>query len=132
MQCGLKYTGIHIQTRQDNELFLVLEKVITGKISSVLGDRFAKSDETKKILYIDTLILFGWAMSQSLSFDEIKIDKDEEIKVTISFPDISDLASSFEYDFSKPDNMKQKTKSFLFSPNIKLVLKISLLIIRTI
>ena len=63
-QCGLKYTGINLQTLQDKDVILLLENNIRGGISSVMGDRYIKSDENKKILYIDANILYGLSMSQ--------------------------------------------------------------------
>ena len=47
-QCGLKYTGINLQTLQDKEMILLLENNIRGGISSVMGDRYIKSDKNKK------------------------------------------------------------------------------------
>ena len=38
-ECGLKYTGINLQTLQDKDLILTLENNIRGGISSVMGDR---------------------------------------------------------------------------------------------
>ena len=46
-QCGLKYTGINLQTLQDNDMILLSENNIRGDISSVMGDRYVKSDEIK-------------------------------------------------------------------------------------
>ena len=40
-----------------------------------MGDRYVKSDENKKILYIDANNFYGWAMSQYLPYDDIKFDK---------------------------------------------------------
>ena len=37
-QCGLKYTGINLQTLQDKDMILLLENNIRGGISSVMGD----------------------------------------------------------------------------------------------
>ena len=48
-QCVLKYTGINLQTLQDKVLILTLENIISGGISSVMGDKYVKSDENKKI-----------------------------------------------------------------------------------
>ena len=48
-QCGLKYTGINLQTLQDKDMILLLENNIRGGISSVMGDRYVISDENKKI-----------------------------------------------------------------------------------
>ena len=36
-QCGLKYTGINLQTLQDKEMILLLENNKRGGVSSVLG-----------------------------------------------------------------------------------------------
>ena len=54
--CGLKYTGIILQTLQDKDMILMIENNIRGGISYVMGDRYVKSDENKKILYIDVNI----------------------------------------------------------------------------
>ena len=57
-QCGLKFTGITLQTLQDKDLNLALENNIRGGISSVMGDRYVKSDENKKrwIIWIQLII----------------------------------------------------------------------------
>ena len=47
--CGLKYTDIRLQTLQDKDMILLLENNIRGVISSVMGDRYVKSSDTKKI-----------------------------------------------------------------------------------
>ena len=44
-QCGLKYTGMNLQTLQDEDMVFLLENNIRGGISSVMGDRYIKSDE---------------------------------------------------------------------------------------
>ena len=38
-QCGLKYTGINLQTLQDKDMILLFENNICGGISSILSDR---------------------------------------------------------------------------------------------
>ena len=51
-QWGLKYTGINLQTLQDQDLILTIEIIIRGCMSSVMGDRYVKSDKNKKdIIY---------------------------------------------------------------------------------
>ena len=52
-QYALKYSDIKLQTLKDKDLILLLENIIRGGISSVMGDRYVKSDENKKILYMD-------------------------------------------------------------------------------
>ena len=46
-QSGLKFIDIKLQTLQDEELILTLEKSIRGGISSVMGDRYVVSDDNK-------------------------------------------------------------------------------------
>ena len=65
-----KYTANNSQTLQDEDLILKLETKIRGGLSSVLGDKYVKSSENKKLLYIDANNLYGWARSQMLPYDE--------------------------------------------------------------
>ena len=74
-QCGLKYTGINLQTLQDKDLILTLENNIRVGISSVMGDRYVKSDENKKILHVGADVLYGHSMSETLHYYEIKFDE---------------------------------------------------------
>ena len=41
-QYGLNYTNIRLQTLQDKDLILLLENILRGGISSVMGDRYVK------------------------------------------------------------------------------------------
>ena len=50
-QCGLKYTGINFQTLQDKDMILLLETNTRAGISSVMGDRYVKSDQKKDNIY---------------------------------------------------------------------------------
>ena len=54
-------------------MILLLENNIGGGISSVIGDRYVKSDQNRTILYIDATNLYGHSMSQSLLYDEIEM-----------------------------------------------------------
>ena len=65
-QGALKYTDIKLQTFQDKDLILFLENIIRGGVSSVMGDRYVKSDENEKILYMDATNLYGHSMFQML------------------------------------------------------------------
>ena len=55
-------------------MILLLENKIRGGINSVMGDRFVKPDENKKIFHVDANNLYGWATSEYLPYDEIKFD----------------------------------------------------------
>ena len=118
-QCGLKYTGINLQTLQDKDMILLLENNIRGGISSVMGDRYVKSDENTKILYPDATNLYGHSMSQSLPYDEIKFNNDVELEDILNTPDDSDIGYLIEVDLKYPDNIKEKTKNFPFCPENK-------------
>ena len=118
-QCGLKYTGINLQTLQDNDVILLLENNIRGGISSVMGDRYIKSDDNKKILYIDANNLYGHSMPEPLPCDEIKFDNKVKLEDILNTPDDSDIGYFIEADLTHPDNIKQKTKNFPFAPENK-------------
>ena len=115
-QCGLNYTGINLQTHQDKDMILLLENNIKCGISSVMGSRYVKSDENKKILYVDANNLYGHSMCQPLPYDEIKFDQNVEIEENLNTPDDSDIGYFVENNLIYPDNKKQKTKNFPFAP----------------
>ena len=115
-QCGLKYTGINLQTLQHKDMILLLENNIRGGISSVIGDRYIKSDESKKISYIDANNLYGQSVSEPLPYDEIKFDQNVNLEDIINTPDDSDIGYFVEADLKYPDNIKEKTKNFPFAP----------------
>ena len=115
-QCGLKYTGVNLQTLQDKDMILLLENNIRGGLSSVMGNRYVKSDDNKKILYIDANNLYGHSMSHSLPYDEIKFDNNVKLEDILNTPDDSDIGYFIEVDLNYPDNIKEKTKNFPFAP----------------
>ena len=126
-ECGLKYTGIHLQTLQDKDLILTLENNIRGGKSSIMGDRYVKSDEIKKIIYMDATNLYGHSMNQMLPYDETEMwhghpdlymNWFEEI---LNTPDGSDVGYFVELDLRYPDKIKEKTKSFPFCPENKII-----------
>ena len=104
-QCSLKYTGVNLQTLQDKEMILLLENNIRGGISSVMGDRYIKSDDNKKILYIDANNLYGHSTSESLPYDENKFDNKVKLEDIINTPKDSDIGYLIEVDLKYPDNI---------------------------
>ena len=99
-QCGLKYTGINLQTLQDKDMILLLENIIRGGVSPVMGDRYIKSDDNKKILYIDANNLYGHSMSEPLPYDETKFDRDNKLEDILNTPDDSDIGYFVEVDLN--------------------------------
>ena len=124
-QCALKYTNIKLQTLQDKDLILLIEDGIRGGISGVMGDRYVKSDENKKIIYADATNLYGHSMSQMLPYDEIEMwhgcpDKYWKwLDIILNTPDDSEIGYFLEVNLKYPDNIKQKTKHFPFCPENK-------------
>ena len=124
-QCALKYTDIKLQTLQDKDLILLLENNIRGGISSVMGDRYVKSDENKKIICADANILYGHSMSQFLPYDEIEMWHGHPDKYwkwldkILNTPVDSEIGYFLEVDLKNPDDIKQKTKHFPFFPENK-------------
>ena len=133
-ECGLNYTGINLQTLQDKDLILTLETNIRGGISSVMGDRYVKSDDKKKIFYYDSNNLYGHSMSQPLPYDDIEMwhghpdlfmNKLQEILNTL---DDNDIGYFVEVDLRYPDNIKKKQRIFLFVPKIKILTMLNIMI----
>ena len=115
-QCGLKYTGKNLQSLQYKNMILLLESNIRGGMSSVMGDRYVKSDENKKILYVDATNLYGHSMSQPLLYDEFKFNQNVELEDILNTPDDSDIGYFIEVDLKNLDRIKEKTKNFSFGP----------------
>ena len=63
-QCGLKYTGINIQTLQDKDKIFLLEKNIRAGISSVMGDSYVKSVDNQTFVY--RCLKFIWSLKVSI------------------------------------------------------------------
>ena len=110
-----------MQTLQDKELFLLIENKIGGGISSVMGDRYVKSNENKKILYMDATNSYGHSMSQMLPYDEIEIWQGhpdlymDKIEENLNTPDDSDIGYFIEVYLGYPDNIEEKLKKFPYN-----------------
>ena len=81
---------------------LLLENNLRGGISSLMGDRSIKSDDSKKMLYNGDNNLYGDSMSQMLLYDELLFDvkiKLEDILYTPGDSDIGDFVDIF-FDLS--------------------------------
>ena len=103
-----------LKTLQDKDLILTLENNVRGDISSVMGDRYVRSDENKKILYVDANNLYGQSICQPSPYDEIKIDKSVKLEDISPTPDDSDIGYFIAVDLRYPDNIKETTKTFPF------------------
>ena len=62
-------------------------------------------------MYIDANNWYGCAMSQSLPYDKIKLDKNVKLEDILNTPNDSEIGYFIECDLKYPDN-KEKTKNF--------------------
>ena len=124
-QCALKYTDFKLQTLQDKDLILLLENNIRGGITSVMGDRYVKSDGNNKVIYADATNLYGHSMSQLLPYDKIEMWHGHPDKYLnwldeiLNTPDDNEIGYFLAVDLKYPDNIKEKTKNFPFCPENK-------------
>ena len=84
-----------------------------------MGERCVKSDENKKLLYIDANNLHGWAMSQYLPYDGIIFVDNVNLEDILDTSDDSDVGYSVEVHLKYPDGIKQKSKNISFCPKYK-------------
>ena len=110
--CGLKYTDIILQTLQDKYMILLIQNNIRGGISSVKIDRYVKSDDNKKIFYIDAKNIYGHSMSHPLPYDEIKFEKDICSNEILNTADDNEFGYFLEVNLSYPYNISQNFKIF--------------------
>ena len=128
-QCALKYTNIKLQTFQGKDLILLIANNIRGGISSVMGDRYVKSDDNKKITYMDATNLYGHSMSQMLPYDEIEMWHGHPdlymnwLEEILNTPNDNEIGYFLEVDLKYPDNIKEKTKHFPICPENKIIPK---------
>ena len=123
MQCGLKDTGINLETLQDKAMILFSENNIRGCVSSVMSDRYVKSNDSEKLLYIDAINLYGHSMSQPLAYDENKFERNICSNEILNTSDNSDIGYFLEVDVRYPYSIGQRTKHFPFCPGNKSISK---------
>ena len=95
---------------------LLLENIFRGGISSVMGDRYLKSEDKRKILYFDANNIYCCAISKYLPYDENKIGKNVKLENILNTPDNSHTGYFIEVEFKFPDEVEEKTKNFPFAP----------------
>ena len=101
-QRGMHYTDNELETLRDKDLVLTLENNIRCGISCVMGHRCVRSDENKKILYVDANSFYGWAMSKSLPYDIVKFDGNFTSEDILINPDDNDIGCFVEVHLTYP------------------------------
>ena len=81
-------------------MFLLIENIIRGGKSNIMGDRYVESVENKKILYAYVKNFYGHPMSQSLLYDGIKFEKDVCLYKILNTADDNDIGYFLEVDLS--------------------------------
>ena len=122
-QAGLKYTNIKLDYIRNDNLRLFLENNIRGGISSVMGPRYCKSDETIKIIHIYLNNQYGWAMSEPLptgDFEEFaQFNLQGILEEILNTPDDAEYGYMLDVDLEYPESLYEKTKYFPFCPEKK-------------
>ena len=94
--------------------------------------RFIKSNENKKIIYIDATNLYDHSIYQLLLYDEIEMWHSHldlymnKIEQILSTPDDGDIGFFIEVDINYRDDIKEEPKMFPFCPENKNINKINL------
>ena len=73
-------------------------------------------------MYVNAKILYGWAMSENLPYDEINFDRNVRLEEISNTPDDSDIGYFIEVDLKNPDKIKYQTKNFPFAPKNKKII----------
>ena len=71
-------------------MVLFSEDILRYGISSVMGDRYVKSDENKTRINIGASNIYGYSSSQPLPFDEIKFERNVCLEEILKSPDNSE------------------------------------------
>ena len=101
-----------------------------------MGDRFAKTDDNKKILYIDANNLCGVVMDESLPYNEIEMWRGhpscyrEKLEDILKPPDLQMIVLSvlsWKLILHIQIKSRKKRKTLHLIPRIEVVLKVNLL-----
>ena len=123
-EARVKLTNVKLDFIKDKHLLLLLENNIPGGVSSVMGNRHNASEVNKQILYIDAIILYGWAMNQYLPTGEFKklhfdtnnytddCNLEQLVEDLLQIPDDNDYGFFIECDLEYPVEIKQTTENF--------------------
>ena len=115
-QGKLKIIKINLLTLQGKYMIPLLENIVRGRISSVMGDKFVFfSDENEKKI-IDANNFYGHSMAQSLPYDEIKCGYNGKLEDILKTPDDSDIVHLVETDLKYSIEIKENSKNFPFCP----------------
>ncbi|KAJ8973246.1 hypothetical protein NQ317_005459 [Molorchus minor] len=111
--CMLKYTGCKLETLQDVDMLMFIERGIRGGISQCCNrfsqannkylDDYDSNKPSTYLMYFDVNNLYGWAMSQPLPSEGFQWS-DTNIDVT-TVPDDGEIGYILEVDLEYPETL---------------------------
>ena len=122
----LKMTGIKLELISGIDKYLFTEKELGGGISYICK-RFGKANnkymknydptkESKFIMYLDENNLYGWGMSQYLSYWEFRWSKNIDKFDVNSFSENRSIGYIIEVDLKYPDELHYLHNNYSLAP----------------
>ena len=90
--------------------------------SELKGLSHSRSNNNKKILYIDANNLYGWAMCQKLPYKDFTWS-DDNLEIILNTPIDGDYGYYYECDLEYPTDVKDKTFNLPLGPEKKIINK---------
>ena len=123
---GLRYININSESVQDVYLFQIFESGAIGGISGVFGNRYLKSDDEIKIIYVNQNNLYEWALMQALPHSDFKEKNEFILEDVLITSNNNEIGYAPLVHLNRSDNLLQKTElSLLCRHNKKMNLEIS-------
>jgi len=120
-------TGVSLQNMTDLQVLDIMERQKKGGLTFVGAQRHVKANnkymenydsnkESNYIMYLDANNLYGWAMSQFLPYDDVKINKEITIDEILNTSDENETGYVIECDLHFPSHIHEKLKQFPPAP----------------
>ena len=131
LQACLKKTDVELQLLTDNDMLMMNEKGIRGRMCNAVYrhakannkymKNYNKNIKSSYLVYLDANILYGWAMSQKLPVDSFKwIEKDNlskfDKKFIKDYDENSDKGYLLEVDTEYPKELFNKCEDLPLLP----------------
>ncbi|XP_070154034.1 uncharacterized protein [Polyergus mexicanus] len=122
----LKYTGVRFELLTDIDMVMFVERGIRGGLSQC-SNRYARvnnkylqsydpSEPSSYLMYFDINNLYGWAMSQSLPYEDFRwVDDVTSVDLTSVTPN-SPIGYILEVDLAYPSNLHDSHADLPFCP----------------
>ena len=120
-------TGIELKLISDPKIFNIIERQKRGGLCFVGSKRYVKANnrylkdfdanlQENYLLYLDANNLYGWAMTQSLPYKNIKLDEKVTLEEILNTADDSSTGYIVEVDLSFPEEIHEKLKQYVPCP----------------